>query len=325
MKGYKKTAKALWQGRATENQAYLHEKVTLIDLEKTPLNLAKQKTFSLIGYACEAGVKRNHGRIGAAAGPTHIRRALAKLPNHLNPSSTLLDMGSFRCLDGNMETIQQQLASQVTSLLKNQIFPLVIGGGHDIAFGHYTGIDAFLAAKNQNARLGIINFDAHFDLRKPKNQGNSGTPFFQIAQACQETEKNFRYLCLGIRDDANTEILFTTARQLGVKYIKNEAFQMHYLATIQKEIRQFIATVDYLYVTIDLDGFSSAYAPGVSAASPMGFSPSVVLSSLEEIIKTKKVISMDIAEMNPTYDRDEQTAKLAASLLHFIMHKIDLL
>jgi formiminoglutamase len=81
--------------------------------------------------------------------------------------------------------------------------------------------------------------------------------------------------------------------------------------------------IDYLYTTIDLDGFSSAYAPGVSAASPVGFSPDIVLESLKVIIDSKKLISLDIAEMNPKYDGDQQTAKLAASLVHFVLHKID--
>ena len=85
---------------------------------------------------------------------------------------------------------------------------------------------------------------------------------------------------------------------------------------------QFIEDVDYVYATIDLDGFSSAYAPGVSAPSPMGFSPDIVLESLKIIIDSQKLISLDIAEMNPKYDVDGQTAKLAASLVHFVMHNI---
>ena len=69
-------------------------------------------------------------------------------------------------------------------------------------------------------------------------------------------------------------------------------------------------------LTIDMDGFSSAFAPGVSAASPMGFTPDVVMECLDYLVRTGKIISMDIAETNPVYDRDDQTAKLAASLIH---------
>ena len=85
---------------------------------------------------------------------------------------------------------------------------------------------------------------------------------------------------------------------------------------------QFIEDVDYLYTTIDLDGFSSAYAPGVSASSPMGFSPDIVLKSLKIILESGKLLGLDVVELNPNYDVDDQTAKLAASLVHYVIHKV---
>ena len=83
-----------------------------------------------------------------------------------------------------------------------------------------------------------------------------------------------------------------------------------------------MAQVDVVYTTIDLDGFSSAYAPGVSASSPMGFSPDIVTKCIENIIDSGKLISLDVAEMNPKYDIDNQTAKLAASLIHTVIHRL---
>ena len=68
-----------------------------------------------------------------------------------------------------------------------------------------------------------------------------------------------------------------------------------------------------------LDGFSSAYAPGVSAPSPLGFTPNFMYKMLQFLFDTKKVISCDIAELNPTLDTDNLTANLAAKLLDFIV------
>ena len=135
-------------------------------------------------------------------------------------------------------------------------------------------------------------------------------------------KSTFNYLCLGIRRDANDRSLFETARQLEVEYVENMVFKMGNASIAVRKLLDFISKVDHIYVTIDLDGFSSAYAPGVSAPSPMGFDPNIVLESLELIINSKKLISIDIAEMNPKYDIDGQTAKLAASLAHYIMHSI---
>ena len=183
-----------------------------------------------------------------------------------------------------------------------------MGGGHDIAYGHYND--------NKRPLIGSINFDAHFDLRSDENGPNSGTPFFQIAY---ENEP-FHYLCLGIRKDANDKVLFQTATELNTTYVDRSTFRIQFAKEINTWIRAFMEKVDHVYVTVDLDGFSSAYAPGVSAASPMGFSPDIVLESLETIIASGKLISMDIAEMNPKFDIDNQTAKLAASLIHKVIH-----
>ena len=227
----------------------------------------------------------------------------------------------YACDEGvndDMEIAQINLAEKITLLLSKNVLPIVLGGGHDIAYGHFNGIKTHLG----NKKIGIINFDSHFDLRLNTNGNNSGTPFYQIAQDCITDNSPFNYLCLGIRKDANDKMLFETAAKLDVKYLETEHFNMHYLEHVQLILMQFIEDVDYIYTTIDLDGFSSAYTPGVSAPSPMGFSPDIVLECLKVIIDSKKLISLDIAEMNPKYDIDGQSAKLAASLVHFVMHTV---
>ncbi|MCM4152771.1 formimidoylglutamase [Arenibacter sp. N53] len=320
MHTYSKTDPLLWTGRKTGHQLYLHEKVVFVDLNSDKFPTYNTPPWAILGYACDEGVKRNEGRIGAALGPDSIRKQLAKLPNHLSEGTLLIDIGTVDCKDGDLKKTQTVLARTVTQLLMQNTFPILIGGGHDIAFGHYNGIKKYLATEGEGKTIGIINFDAHFDLRQNETNGNSGTPFYQIAQECKLDNSEFKYMCLGIREDANSKILFETAKKLGVSYLEKKQFNLLYFDKIKKEIEDFMADVDHIYTTIDMDGFSSAFAPGVSAASPMGFSPELVLECLKIIIDSKKLISLDIAEMNPNYDIDQQTAKLAASLIHFVIH-----
>lgn len=303
-----------WIGRKSDQQLCLHEKVKFDAID----NIA-ENTIAILGYACDEGVKRNQGRVGATAGPDTIRRQLGKMPNHLDAEVKFVDCGNVECGNGDMEAAQSMLEQKVLQLLGQKVFPILIGGGHDIAYGHYNGISKYIGT---NETVGIINFDAHFDLRSNENGNNSGTPFFQIAEDCKENGSVFKYFCLGIRKDANDKTLFKTANDLGVDYIENKGFSKEYAKAIVMKLLDFIQKVDYIYLTIDMDGFSSAYAPGVSAPSPLGFRPKIVLETLEIVIQSKKLISMDIAEMNPTYDIDNQTAKLAASLIHHVMHGI---
>ncbi len=319
MANYKNPTAKFWIGRSSNQRLYLHEKVQCVALEEIEDTLIK-KGVALIGYCCDEGVKRNQGRTGAKEGAKVIRQALAKMPNHLEDSISLFDVGDIHCSQGNMEEAQSTLQEAITKLLSMKAFPIVLGGGHDVAYGHFNGIKKFVQRSKQ--RLGIINFDAHFDLRSNENGNNSGTPFYQIAKDCKESSEEFKYLCLGIREDANDRKLFETAQELEVKFLLRDTFRMQFVEEINKWITAFLNSVDFVYVTIDLDGFSSAFAPGVSAPSPMGFSQDIVLESLKTILNSKKLISLDIAEMNPKYDQDGQTAKLAASLIHYIISRL---
>ncbi|WP_422081894.1 formimidoylglutamase [Ulvibacterium sp.] len=318
MDNYNPTNPEIWTGRKSGKNLYLHEIVNCTDLDSIVPDTTS-KTIAILGYACDEGVRRNQGRIGAMEGPDAIRSQLGKMPNHLHPDTKLFDIGSVQCVAGDMEETQNLLSVKVAQLLKKSVFPMILGGGHDLAYGHYQGIKKYL---NGGRSIGIVNFDAHFDLRNNTDGNNSGTPFYQIAQDCKADGTSFNYLCLGIRKDANDTVLFQTADKLGVGYIENERFNLQHGKAVEQELRTFISKVDCLYATIDLDGFSSAYAPGVSAASPMGFLPDIVLACLKVILQSQKLISMDVAEMNPKYDIDNRTAKLAASLIHSVTRQL---
>jgi len=319
---YKPTDKNIWTGRESAQELYVYQKVKHIDLELQNIPISEDKTFVLLGYECDEGVKRNMGRTGSREGPQAARRQLARLPHHLAENTAILDAGNVVCVADDMEKAQSILTEKVTQILSQQGIPLLIGGGHDIAYGHYNGIKKFVGIQQ---KIGIVNLDAHFDLRSNEDGNNSGTPFFQIATDSKNQNSDFRYLCLGIRNDANDSILFERAREWEVKYIEAELFHKQNTSYVINKINEFCKDVDFVYLTIDLDGFSSAFAPGVSAASPMGFSVDIALVALDTLIATNKLISVDLAELNPAFDRDNQTSKLAASLLHFIIHEVALL
>lgn len=317
MKNYILADKKNWKGRETKNQGYLHEKIKLVSIKE--ISFSKSNKIALLGYCCDEGVRRNGGRVGAVLGPDAIRKQLGKLPNHLQENTDLVDLGNLACPNDELSLIQNQLRDTVTILKENNWFPIILGGGHDLAYGHFKGLTKNIAPTKT---VGIINFDAHFDLRDNEDGNNSGTPFFQIIQEYKEAIKNLKYICAGVRKDANDTNLFKTADEFGVFFLERNYFSMYYLEHVQLRIMQFLEDVDYVYTTIDLDGFSSAFAPGVSAPSPMGFSPDIVLECLKLILESGKLIGMDVVELNPNYDIDDQTAKLAASLIHYTVHQL---
>jgi len=317
---YQHPDKELWKGRATSNLSdpqYWYQQIECIAIDKLEaLNRdTDKKTIGIVGYACDEGVRRNQGRVGAITGPIELRKKLATIPLHFDSKQTI-DFGNIVCNDGNMEASQEKLSECITSLLNQNIFPIVIGGGHDVAFGHFMGIKK--AKSIENKKIGIINFDAHFDLRPLEKTGNSGTPFSQINSFLELENSALNYFILGIQQQSNTKELFEIADRLGVHYILSEECYMPNIERIKKRLQTFIEANDIIYLTIDVDGFSSAYAPGVSASSSLGFSPHFVYELLKFLFESDKIISCDIAELNPEYDVDGITAHLAARLVDFI-------
>jgi formiminoglutamase len=242
---------------------------------------------------------------------------LAGLPIH-RKDIICYDAGDIICQDHDLEKSQSALAEAVDRLLSNNITPIVLGGGHELAWGHFQGI----AKKNKYEKIGIINFDAHFDMRPLTADGNgtSGTPFLQIAKALEKTGHPFNYYCIGIQRQSNIEPLFTTAEQHHTHVIYADDIYQGKTDVCLDLINQAIIKNEAIYLSLCLDVFASAYAPGVSAPQPLGLTPWQVIPLLRIFSESGKVKSYDIAELSPQYDIDSHTAKLAANLIYEIIH-----
>src|SRR5699024_369391 len=158
--------------------------------------------FGVVGVGCDEGVRRNKGRVGAREGPDAIRKMLAKLPNHIDATS-IIDIGNIRCEGEDLDGAQAEMGKTVADLLQKEATPIILGRGHETLYGHYLGVREFIGV---NASLGIINIDAHFDMRD-EEEATSGTMFKQILDG----DDKAGYLCLGIQKTGNTQALFDTA------------------------------------------------------------------------------------------------------------------
>lgn len=294
----------------------LHQAIKYIDLDKEKIDSANKKSIALLSFANDEGVRRNQGRVGAASGNKAIRQALASLPVHFDEDVIVYDAGIIIQDDNDLERHQKELAFYVEKILSYNCLPVVLGGGHDITYGNYSGIRKFLLPKKK--KVGIINFDAHFDLRPidPVVGATSGTSVWQIAKETLENKEDFSCLALGIQKYGNTKKLFDLAEKYNIEYVFGDDFAPENKSAILSKINSFIKSVDHVYLTICMDVFSASYAPGVSATSLNGIIPdSLFRTCFDQIINSGKLISIDFAEVNPNFDIDNRTSKLAASLI----------
>lgn len=305
---------SIWQGRQDPEDGDLalrwHDKVLPWQAVQ-PGQANAAPGVALVGFACDEGVRRNKGRVGAAGAPQAIRKLLANTAWHLTQS--VYDSGDLRCDDGDLDAAHGRLAERVAHLLDEGHFPLVLGGGHEVAFGSWSGLNRHLGGKG---RVGIINLDAHFDLRMKQEQASSGTPFFQIAEQCAAQGTAFHYACLGVAETANTQALFARADNLGVWYVKDEAMTQADLPELFNGLDAFIARCDHLYLTIDLDVLPGAVMPGVSAPAARGVELAVIEPLIAHIRASGKLRLADLAEYNPSLDQDLRSARVAARLIH---------
>lgn len=317
-KFYKSTDAGLWTGRVDSESNFdafrWHQWVEILDLNDEILNPMSSFSIGIIGYRGDKGVKKNKGRIGSSGGPISIRKELMNLPCNFKNTLKIYDCGDIICDDASIEESQQELSNLIERMLELNIFPIVIGGSHEIAFGHFSGIK-----KYENKKIGIINFDAHFDMRPCENGGTSGTMFRQISDIEKE---DFLYYVLGIQKRGNTVELFKTAKLLGVNYDLASDILNTDIWKILESLDKFIQKSDKVYITICADVFSSSFAPGVSASQPLGLDPEKVIKILKYIFKSKKVVSFDIAEVSPRFDQDHVTSRLASTIIFAVINTL---
>lgn len=308
---YQKANEDLWVGRldsSTDESQFRHFQTVHFDQIPNGNDIEK-KGVGLLGYAVDAGVALNKGRIGARNGPDVIKRALAGLPNL--SGCHLVDYGNiYHDADALIDT-QREFAGYAARVMQQHKHTFLLGGGHDIAYAQY------LATRQlyPDAKIGVINIDAHFDTRKAPSS-TSGTSFRQIL----ESDDAVGYFVLGVQQSGNTQNLFDYAEQTGTQYVFADELY-HYIAPpIKDKLDRFIHDHDVVLFTLCMDAIDSAYAPGVSAPATLGLSSHIVLELAKRIIASGKVDAMSIAEMNPEYDIDGRTAKLIANMMQHIIH-----
>jgi len=153
---------SVWTGRADtadgESGRRWHQVVR-------PVEAADGPGVALLGFACDAGVRRNRGRPGAAEGPAAVRRMLGNLAWHGGNEDRLYDAGDIACDGDSLEAAQQDYAGRLAGLLRSRHFPLGLGGGHEIAWAAGQGLELAFKGDPRLERLGIVNFDAHLECR----------------------------------------------------------------------------------------------------------------------------------------------------------------
>lgn len=273
----------------------------------------------IVGVPVDEGVKRNGGRVGAKDGPDAIRREFYKrtpfvIGKERSPSTVpVFDFGDIKPAK-TLEGTHDILAEAVHTLVSADIVPIVLGGGHDIAYPDFQGF-----SKGRKS-VGVINIDAHLDYRKPIPKRNSGTSFRQMLDQHQSPLSAMNLVEIGIQSFANAEDHYNELVERGATIFSLRDVRADGIAKVLELAYELAtASTDALYVSFDLDAVHSAEAPGVSAPLPTGLTSEEFLTAALFAGKRRKTRLIDIVEMNPKYDADSRTARLAAMAMMYFL------
>ncbi|HGI0794302.1 TPA: formimidoylglutamase [Streptococcus pyogenes] len=292
--------------------------MTFLDLNDSSLTPFEGTHFALIGFKSDKGVYINNGRVGAVESPAAIRTQLAKFPWHLGNQVMVYDVGNIDGPNRSLEQLQNSLSKAIKRMCDLNLKPIVLGGGHETAYGHYLGLRQSLSPSDD---LAVINMDAHFDLRPYDQTGpNSGTGFRQMFDDAVADKRLFKYFVLGIQEHNNNLFLFDfVAKSKGIQFLTGQDIYQMGHQKVCRAIDRFLERQERVYLTIDMDCFSVGAAPGVSAIQSLGVDPNLAVLVLQHIAASGKLVGFDVVEVSPPHDIDNHTANLAATFIFYLV------
>ena len=287
-------------------------------------------SFVLAGYPDDEGIRINGGRLGASQAPDCVRKPLYKMTPPLFPSRDILQAGSLFDL-GNLGVDQLPLEKRHETVSEYALAALEagsnwisIGGGHDYGFPDATAFIQWCEKTQKNVRPLVINFDAHLDVRPTSRDGgtetgfSSGTPFFRML----EKHPNVDFAEIGIQNHCNSRQHLTYVKSKGARVVTQEeclASGTSLTVQVTRVLDDWLLRRRPVFLSVDIDGFSSAVAPGCSQSWATGFMPQDFFPLFDLLVARLDVKALGIYEVSPPLDQDDRTAKLAAQIIYRVI------
>jgi arginase len=218
--------------------------------------------------------------------------------------------------------VAQRLADRVYATMVENRLPLVLGGDHSLALGSVMG-----AARGR--KLGLIWLDAHGDFNTHETSPSGNIHGMPLAAICGYGAPNLvtlgNTMVAGAKIDPHN-IAVIGARDIDLeerKLLRSAGVAVYSMESIDRlgineVVHRAIETVcrgtDGIYLSLDLDGIDPMFAPGVGTPVMGGLTFREAHLAVELLAETKRLVGMDLVEVNPILDRTNMTAELAVQM-----------
>lgn len=264
--------------------------------------------IALVGVPMDLGVSN---RAGARFGPRAVRTIERIGPYH--PTFRAVPKARTRAADVgdvpfrsryNLEQCLGDIEEYYAALKARGIRALSVGGDHSVTY-------PILKALGRDAPVGLVHIDAHCDTMGAYDDTkfHHGGPFrLAVLDGVLDPDRTIQ---IGIRGAANMFWEFSHASGMTVIYM--EDFMRMGLEAVIARAREVVGDGP-TYVSVDVDGFDPAYAPGTGTPEAGGLEAREGLALLRGL-GGLNIVGADVVEVAPEYDATTNTAQLAAQIL----------
>lgn len=309
-----------------EGEVKLGETIAVIDEDRDFFEEVENSTakFVIIGVPEDIGVKMNGGKGGAHTSffPA-IEAFLNTQENQFITGRDVLALGYLDFLD-TVETfvpddaekgdyLVKQIDKELSELIHFMVSigktPIVIGGGHNNAYGNIKGTSTALKQP-----INVINLDAHTDLRKLEHR-HSGNGF---SYALHDGFLD-HYFMFGLHENYTPQYIFEFIHDnINIEYNMFEELEIYQSTTFERELiraENFIQKKPF-GVEIDLDCIQ--YFPS-SAMTPSGFTPQQVRKFVHHFAKNKNANYLHVCEGNPLVVNDTNASAQVGKFISYLI------
>ncbi len=232
----------------------------------------------------------------------------------------------------------ERVSEAVKSVLKEDNFPIILSGDHSSAAGTIAGIKMAYP----ESRIGVVWIDAHADLHSPyttpsgnmhgmplaaslgednllqrvNNVDDNTKEFWERFKHIGEISPKIRYdnlvyVCL--RDYEQQEDFLI--KQHRVRVITTDEINNYGIDKAAREVLYAVEPCDYIYISFDVDAMDSSISKGTGTPVPNGITEKQAASLILRLLQDEKVCCFEIAEVNPTLDKENTMAENAFEIL----------
>ena len=305
-----------------------------------PVPLADRRTVAILGVPLDLG----GGRRGTDMGPSAVRiaglhaeiRRLGLATEDLGD----LEIPAVETLKARDESARflpeiarccREAHAHVLAAMERGSIPVFLGGDHSVAAGSISGVAAHLRRSGQS--LGLLWIDAHGDVNTPKTSPSGNIHGMPLAAVLGHGARALthiggfapkvradRTVLVAARDIDPEERPFLARSGIRV-FTMSEIDEKGMRRVMEEAIPLLTSDTAGFHVSMDMDGVDPDYAPGVGTAVTGGLTYREAHLLAEMCARSRKVLSMEVMEVNPVLDEANRTGVLAMEIILSLLGK----